>query len=78
MLSKEEKDGLDRVWAEAIAHAGMPPPVLNDEYIRDAIYQTSMATSAYQIPSVTTFSTKLLSGRACAAQCAWHHTPNST
>ena len=32
---------LDSLWTETFAHAGIPPNVINDDYVRHAIYETS-------------------------------------
>ena len=58
--SKAECEKLDLKWAEAIAHAGLPPSIIEDEYIRDAILQTSLASAPYTPAHRTTFETKLL------------------
>ena len=51
---------LDQVWARAIAHAGLPPKVIENEYLRDAILQTSLANAAYTVPHVDVFTRRLL------------------
>ena len=38
---KEEARRLNTLWAKAFHHAGLPPNVVEDDYIRDAIFQTS-------------------------------------
>ena len=58
--SKAECEKLDLKWAEAISHAGLPPSIIEDEYIRDAILQTSLASAPYTPAHRTTFETKLL------------------
>ena len=51
---------LDQVWARAIAHAGLPPAVIENEYLRDAILQTSLANAAYTVPHRDVFTRRLL------------------
>ena len=51
---------LDQVWARAIAHAGLPPNVIENEYLRDAILQTSLANAAYTVPHRDVFTRRLL------------------
>jgi hypothetical protein len=41
LMSVAEKARLDDMWAEAFAHAGIPPHAIDDDYVRHAIYETS-------------------------------------
>ena len=41
LMSVGEKARLDDMWAEAFAHAGIPPHAIDDDYVRHAIYETS-------------------------------------
>ena len=47
MLTKDEADRLHMLWAKGLAHAGLPASIIDDEYIRHAIVETSMATAPY-------------------------------
>jgi hypothetical protein len=41
MMDKKEQKRLDLLWAQALHHAGIPPNVIEDDYVRCAIYETS-------------------------------------
>ena len=43
LVDKSESTKLHDIWAKAFHHAGVPPHVIEDDYFRDAIYQTSKA-----------------------------------
>ena len=60
MLPAAETDRLHLCWAKAIAHACLPPNVLEDEYLRDAIFQTSLASAPYSAPRRNVVERKLL------------------
>ena len=60
MNDKATCDRLDKLWAQAIAHAGLPPMIIENEYVRDAILQTSLANAAYTVPHVDVFTRRLL------------------
>lgn len=44
MVDKAERDRLNLLWAQAFHHAGIPPNVIEDDYVRAAIYETSKIT----------------------------------
>ena len=58
--TKANSTRLDMKWAEALAHCGLPPTIIENEYFRDAILQTSMAPAPYSPAHRTTFEQKLL------------------
>lgn len=60
MNSKAECEKLDKVWAQALAHAGLPPRVIENEYIRAAILKTSLAVAPYTPPKRQVFDVRLL------------------
>ena len=39
-VNKEESKRLHLIWAKAFHHAGIPPHAIEDDYVRDAIFQT--------------------------------------
>ena len=41
VANKEDARRLNTLWAKAFHHAGLPPNAVEDDYIRDAIFQTS-------------------------------------
>ena len=41
LMTAGDKARLDNMWAEAFAHAGIPPNAIDDDYVRHAIYETS-------------------------------------
>ena len=41
VANKTEMAKLNTIWAKAVHHAGLPPNVMENDYIRDAIFQTS-------------------------------------
>jgi hypothetical protein len=41
MVDKQESKNLHLLWAKAFHHAGIPPNAMEDDYVRDAIFQTS-------------------------------------
>lgn len=43
MNTKGNCEKLDMVWARALAHAGLPLGIIEDEHIRDDILQASLA-----------------------------------
>ena len=49
LMSVGEKARLDHMWAEAFAHAGIPPNAIDGDYFRHAIYETSKI----QVPPAT-------------------------
>ena len=51
---------LDNIWAQAFAHAGLPHSLIEDEYIRDAVLQTSLIPAPYTLTSRNTLTYKLL------------------
>ena len=41
VVNKQEAARLNTLWAKALHHAGIPPNAMEDDYVRDAIFQTS-------------------------------------
>ena len=41
LMTTGDKATLDRLWTEAFAQAGIPPHAIDDDYVRQAIYETS-------------------------------------
>ena len=41
VVNKNEAERLNILWAKALHHAGIPPNAIEDDYIRDAIFETS-------------------------------------
>ena len=41
LMTAGDKATLDSSWTEAVAHAGIPPNAIDDDYVRHAIYKTS-------------------------------------
>ena len=60
MLSVEKTAELHKLWARAIANAGLPPNILENDYVRDAIFRTSLAPAPYQAPRRNLMERKLL------------------
>ena len=60
MNTQAEANKMDMIWAAAIAHAGLPPNIVENEYIRDAVLQTSMMPAPYSLAHRTKFETKLI------------------
>ena len=51
MMSADEKAKLDFLRTEAFAHAGIAPNVIDDDYVRHAIYETSKIEVPSAAPS---------------------------
>lgn len=50
MLSVKLRDELHRLWTIALVNANLPPSILENDYFRTAIIQTSLAPAPYQPP----------------------------
>eukprot|EP00966_Prymnesium_polylepis_P330951 7386546-Prymnesium_polylepis.1 len=60
MMKKQDAEKLNLAWAKAIAHAGLPPNIINDPYVKRAIHETSMATAPYTPCDRSTMEAKYL------------------
>ena len=60
MMPKSEQDKLDLKWAAALANSCLPPNLLENPYVRDAIFSTSIATAPYYPPRRNVMERKLL------------------
>jgi hypothetical protein len=59
-LPAAETDKLHDVWAKTIAYCGLPPNILENDYFRDAVLQTSLSAAPYTAPRRNQMERKLL------------------
>jgi hypothetical protein len=50
MMRKEDADKLDVKWAMAFANSCLPSNILENDYFRDAVFATSLASAPYSAP----------------------------